>query len=110
MTRSTRCLWIAAAGLAFASAAIAAEPAATAAPPAPAAAPAAQEEMCTDTGVDPKQRDAALRDLGERLSALPPAPRQGYRVLNRTGLNYGSRRTDPAAQAAPAPPPAKTAP
>jgi hypothetical protein len=97
MTRSTRSLWIACGFLLAGGAALAAEPPAKAdAPVAAGVASANGEEICTDESVAAKQREAALRELGARLTALPADP--GYRELNRTGLNYGGRT-------APTPPP-----
>jgi hypothetical protein len=37
------------------------------------------------------QRDAALAKLGERLTAEAAQMKDGDRVLNRSGANYGSR-------------------
>jgi hypothetical protein len=49
------------------------------------------EATCSDDdGARTRKRDAALVELGKRLSA-EPAPTGDYRVLNRTGHNYGAR-------------------
>jgi hypothetical protein len=42
-----------------------------------------------DSAADARKRDAALAELGKRLSA-EPKPDGDYQVLNRTGNNYGS--------------------
>jgi hypothetical protein len=105
-----RLLFAAVAGLALgAASARAGETSAAASPPSAPTAAAADAEICPDTSVEDAKRDAALRDLGERLTALPPPP-SGYRVLNRTGLNYGSRRPAPATSPPPPAAPAKLAP
>lgn len=42
-----------------------------------------------DAAARNRKRDAALADLGKRLTEQPP-PSDDYKVLNRTGQNYGS--------------------
>ena len=46
-----------------------------------------------DSAARNRKRDAALAELGRRLSA-EPQPDGDYRVLNRSGHNYGSRPSD----------------
>jgi type IV secretory pathway VirJ component len=43
-----------------------------------------------DRAAEARKREAALVELGKRLSA-EPTPDGDYQVLNRTGQNYGSR-------------------
>jgi len=43
-----------------------------------------------DTAARDRKREAALAELGKRLSAEAP-PSGDYQVLNRSGHNYGSR-------------------
>ena len=46
-----------------------------------------------DTAERDRKREAALVELGKRLSELPP-PSGDYQVLNRSGHNYGARSVD----------------
>lgn len=46
-----------------------------------------------DSAARERKRDAALVELGKRLSA-EPQPDGDYQVLNRSGHNYGSRPSD----------------
>jgi hypothetical protein len=46
-----------------------------------------------DSAARDRKREAALVELGERLSA-EPKPDGDYQVLNRSGHNYGSRPSD----------------
>jgi hypothetical protein len=46
-----------------------------------------------DTAARDRKREAALVDLGKRLSE-EPAPKGDYQVLNRTGHNYGARSAE----------------
>jgi hypothetical protein len=64
-------------------------------PVTPATLPAAPNAAsCSDdSAARDRKRDAALADLGKRLSAQPQ-PDGDYQVLNRTGHNYGSRASD----------------
>jgi hypothetical protein len=43
-----------------------------------------------DTAARDRKREAALVELGKRLSEEPP-PSGDYQILNRSGHNYGSR-------------------
>jgi hypothetical protein len=96
MTR-TRPTWIAAAALGAVLATAPAPSRAAEALPAvpsggpPLAVPASDPDQCADDAgaadARRRERDAALAEIGHRLSALPPmAP--GDRVLKRTGANY----------------------
>jgi hypothetical protein len=65
-------------------------------PVTPATLPAAPDgASCSsdDSAARNRKRDAALAELGKRLSA-EPKPDGDYRVLNRSGQNYGSRPSD----------------
>lgn len=80
-----------------------------AAPTAPAAATASDAAVCTDDATkaaDQKKREAALAELGRRLASEPETEGE-FRVLNRSGHNYGARKA-PAGE--PVAPPAKAAP
>ena len=60
-------------------------------PVAPATRPSAPggASCSDDSAADARKREAALAELGKRLSA-EPKPDGDYQVLNRTGNNYGS--------------------
>jgi hypothetical protein len=64
-------------------------------PVTPATLPAAPNgASCSDdSAARERKRDAALAELGQRLSA-EPKPDGDYQVLNRSGHNYGSRSSD----------------
>ena len=64
-------------------------------PVTPATLPAAPSgASCSDdSAARERKRDAALAELGKRLSA-EPKPDGDYQVLNRSGHNYGSRPSD----------------
>jgi hypothetical protein len=61
----------------------------------PATLPAAPNgSSCSDdSAARDRKREAALVELGKRLSA-EPKPDGDYQVLNRSGHNYGSRSPD----------------
>ena len=52
-------------------------------------APGGGASCSDDSAADARKREAALAELGKRLSA-EPQPDGDYQVLNRTGNNYGS--------------------
>lgn len=70
-----------------------ANPSETQPPPVtPSALPTAYHDAtCSnDTAERDRKRDAALAELGRRLSEEPP-PSGDYQILNRSGHNYGAR-------------------
>lgn len=76
-------------------AALAETPNADPPPVTPATLPAAPNgASCSDdSAARDRKREAALVELGKRLSA-EPKPDGDYQVLNRSGHNYGSRPSD----------------
>ena len=73
--------------------AVAADPAAPAQPAAAAAPAPTDPGVCADDATKAAQqqkREAALAELGRRLAAEPPVEAD-FRVLNRSGHNYGAR-------------------
>lgn len=64
-------------------------------PVTPATLPAAPNggSCSDDSAARDRKREAALVELGKRLSA-EPKPDGDYQVLNRSGHNYGSRSPD----------------
>ncbi len=76
-------------------AALAETPNADPPPVTPATLPAAPNgASCSDdSAARDRKREAALVELGKRLSA-EPKPDGDYQVLNRSGHNYGSQPSD----------------